>query len=212
MTDIQTELDALQTEVQQLRQERNHVGRQGPVGLRSLWTRWFKLGLGVALGMALVGGVAVAHAAIPGAGGVISGCYKDRNGDLRVIDTASATCDSTERLLTWNQTGPAGPTGSAGPAGVSNYETVRVHKSCANANVCNIEAPCPSGKRVLGGGVTNVAAGGQAVPQIGVNKSGPSADATKWQATAYSTTGPIGSPTLYQSLDVDVAAICAVVQ
>lgn len=79
----------------------------GTVGLRSCGTGWYKLGLGIVLGMALAGGVA--YATIPGAGGVISACYKNRGGDLRVIDAAVATCDRGETLLTWNQSSPPSP-------------------------------------------------------------------------------------------------------
>jgi hypothetical protein len=44
----------------------------------------------------------------PAANGVITGCYRKTTGALRVIDSGKA-CASTERKLTWNQTGPAGP-------------------------------------------------------------------------------------------------------
>jgi hypothetical protein len=74
------------------------------------------LGLGLAL---LLGTVALA--AIPGAGGVITGCYDSKTGALRVIDVqAGKTCAKGELQLTWNQTGPQGlpgPIGTPGPAG-----------------------------------------------------------------------------------------------
>ena len=42
-------------------------------------------GLGAVVAAALAGGIA--WAAIPGPGGVIQGCYKQNNGQLRVVDT-----------------------------------------------------------------------------------------------------------------------------
>ena len=59
----------------------------------------------LALGAALAG---TAVASIPGPGGTIKGCYKKSNGSLRVIDSAKS-CQSSEKALTWNTKGPAGP-------------------------------------------------------------------------------------------------------
>jgi hypothetical protein len=84
----------------------------------------------VALVLALLlGGAALA--AIPGANGVITGCYNKNSGALRVIDSAAnQACTNKESLLTWSQTGPqgqqgltgatgaTGPQGPQGPAGV----------------------------------------------------------------------------------------------
>src|SRR5215218_3887043 len=57
---------------------------------------------------------AVAWAAIPGADGTISGCYR-AGGHLRVVDSATGqTCRSDEKSLVWNQKGPAGPAGAPG--------------------------------------------------------------------------------------------------
>ena len=68
----------------------------------------------VCLGIAF--GAAVGFSAIPGNGGVISGCY-DQKGVLRVIDAdAGQTCGSKETPLNWNQTGQPGPTGPRGPS------------------------------------------------------------------------------------------------
>lgn len=74
-------------------------------------------GSGVGLVLALLLGT-VALAAIPGTGGVISGCYDKKNGKLRVIDAqAGKKCAKDEIALTWNQTGPQGAQGPIGPAG-----------------------------------------------------------------------------------------------
>jgi hypothetical protein len=64
-----------------------------------------------------------AYGSIPASNGVFTGCVA-ANGQARVIDTATTTtCNSNEKLITWNQQGPAGPqgakgaTGATGPAG-----------------------------------------------------------------------------------------------
>ena len=63
----------------------------------------------ITIAVALSGQVAVAYAAIPGAGGVISACY-DRQGTLRVIDAgAGQACSHKETPLTMNQAGQTGP-------------------------------------------------------------------------------------------------------
>ena len=50
------------------------------------------------------------------ADGVIIGCQKPGAGFLRVVREAS-DCRRKERVVTWNERGPAGPQGPAGPAG-----------------------------------------------------------------------------------------------
>jgi hypothetical protein len=61
----------------------------------------------------------IAYADIPD-GGVIHGCYKTQNGQLRVIDTsAGGACNRGETALTWNQTGPTGATGATGATGLT---------------------------------------------------------------------------------------------
>ena len=64
--------------------------------------------------MVLAAGAAggIAYASIPDSAGGIHGCYQKANGSLRVVDTeAGGKCSSTENLLQWNQSGPAGPRG-----------------------------------------------------------------------------------------------------
>jgi Collagen triple helix repeat (20 copies) len=73
------------------------------------------------MALALAGGIA--YATIPDAAGLIHGCYKTQNGQLRVID--SGNCGPSETQLTWSQIGPAGPhgaTGAEGPAGPEGPE------------------------------------------------------------------------------------------
>src|SRR5213083_501079 len=64
----------------------------------------------------------VAVAAIPDSTGIIHGCYQQRTGDLRILDTNATGCRSDELAIQWNQTGPqgpAGPQGAPGPAGLA---------------------------------------------------------------------------------------------
>jgi hypothetical protein len=66
--------------------------------------------------MALVGAVAIATGVIPGADGVIHGCYDQNTGSLRVVaDTTD--CRRNEFALQWNQSGPRGPSGPQGASG-----------------------------------------------------------------------------------------------
>jgi Collagen triple helix repeat (20 copies) len=66
--------------------------------------------------VAIAGGVTYAVADI-GGGGVINGCYKAQNGQLRLIDPATGHCLPSEKPISWSKTGPQGPPGPTGPAG-----------------------------------------------------------------------------------------------
>jgi hypothetical protein len=70
----------------------------------------------IAVTFLITGGLAVA--AIPTGDGTITGCYDNRTGMLRVIDSeAGAQCRTSETPLAWSQTGPQGPQGPEGPQG-----------------------------------------------------------------------------------------------
>ena len=58
--------------------------------------------------MAIAGGVTYAVADV-GDGGVINGCYKSQNGQLRLIDPATDSCHPSETSISWGQTGTQGP-------------------------------------------------------------------------------------------------------
>jgi hypothetical protein len=64
----------------------------------------------------------IAYASIPDSAGVIHGCYSNKDGSLRVIDSgAGGACDSKkETPLNWNQKGPTGARGPSGPTGTSH--------------------------------------------------------------------------------------------
>jgi uncharacterized protein YjbI with pentapeptide repeats len=71
--------------------------------------------IGGAIALLLTGGIA--WAAIPGADGVILGCY-DSGGNLKVV--AALPCPKGYKSLPWNQEGPAGTDGARG---ASAYQT-----------------------------------------------------------------------------------------
>jgi hypothetical protein len=80
----------------------------------------------IILSLALLGtlaAVGVGYAAIPGADGVIHGCYQKpgllaNEGALRVIDTEKGQeCRSNELAVEWNQKGAKGDVGPEGPKG-----------------------------------------------------------------------------------------------
>jgi hypothetical protein len=58
--------------------------------------------------VAIAGGVTYAVADI-GGGGVINGCYKSANGQLRLIDPTTDSCHPSETAISFSQTGPQGP-------------------------------------------------------------------------------------------------------
>jgi hypothetical protein len=95
--------------------------------------------------------------------------------------------------------GEKGDAGSAGPPGVSGYEVVSQANSTPGG-INTVSVSCPSGKRVLGGGVNQSSQGAGSGPYAGrsypVGNSG-------WSA---SVPAPIGTATT-----VTVYAICATV-
>jgi hypothetical protein len=62
---------------------------------------------------ALAVGVGFAVASIPDGSGVFHACYKKHNGQLRLVESASA-CRPSEGATSWSQTGPPGPPGTPG--------------------------------------------------------------------------------------------------
>jgi hypothetical protein len=59
----------------------------------------------------------VAWAGIPGADGVINGCYQKVEGQLRVIDPDADHCRPSEVGITWNGQGREGEKGQPGEPG-----------------------------------------------------------------------------------------------
>ena len=80
----------------------------------------------VTLAVVLAGSAGAAYAAIPGADGVIHGCFNasaNPSGVLRVIDTAAGMkCAKNERALDFNQRGPKGDKGDKGDQGIQGIQ------------------------------------------------------------------------------------------
>ena len=55
-------------------------------------------------------------AVIPGPSGVISGCFKKANGQLRLVEDVN-DCNPSENPITWSVQGSPGPAGPQGPVG-----------------------------------------------------------------------------------------------
>jgi hypothetical protein len=73
----------------------------------------------LALTVSAVSFAAGAFASIPGANGVIHGCFRKADGRLRVINTDQGkTCVTGERTLDWNRRGRRGPQGIQGDQGI----------------------------------------------------------------------------------------------
>ncbi len=70
-----------------------------------------------AVAIVVIAGAVTYAVADIGGGGVIHGCYKSQNGQLRLIDPATDSCRPSETAISWSQTGPQGPPGPTGPAG-----------------------------------------------------------------------------------------------
>ena len=75
--------------------------------------------------VAIAGAVTYAVADI-GGGGLINGCYKSQNGQLRLIDPATDSCNPSETAISWSQTAE-GPKGDPGPPGP---KAIRAIKAC----------------------------------------------------------------------------------
>ncbi len=87
-----------------------------------MWKTQRRFVLGVVVGVAIAGAGGAGYATIPDSGGTIHGCYKQDNGQLRVIDPSAtkkgaASCSKDEIPITWNQQGPPGRSGPQGPPG-----------------------------------------------------------------------------------------------
>src|SRR5207302_10373722 len=87
----------------------------------------FTVGTLIALG-------GIAYATIPDVSGLISACYSGTSGALRVIDIgAGQKCSATEKTLSWNQAGPAGPQGTKGDTGAAGAQGLKGDTGAAGA-------------------------------------------------------------------------------
>jgi hypothetical protein len=150
-------------------------------------TRVFGSRVGVAIlaGITLVTAAAIVFATVPDANKIIHGCYRNPNGDLRVIDDALETCRPNETAISWSQSGIVG------------YEVVSRTESVPSGVGVVAIAHCTLGKRVLGGGyhLTGDLRVNQSFPQVtgGV--------ANSWQVSVSNSSGFTANLTAY--------AVCA---
>lgn len=106
----------------------------------------------------------VVFASIPDSFGVINGCYKSSNGQLRIIDPTIEQCGPSETAISWNQIGPQGlrgpqgPKGDTGPAGPSTagpagLDTQMIDTVVNGPGVAEGFVTCPfTHPHVIGGG------------------------------------------------------------
>jgi hypothetical protein len=142
----------------------------------------------VAAGGLVVGGGAIAAAQIPSSTGQITACYLKSGGSLRVIDSATAKCKSTETQLTWNQSGVPGQDGTSGTDGtngVSGYEVVRgtfTIEAGTQYLLAGATAKCPAGKVITGGGSSLEGSDGRQFfsTVYEIFNSGPGSDPNSW--------------------------------
>lgn len=90
-------------------------------------------------------------------------------------------------------TGPAGPQGPPGPSGLSGYEIVSASFDAPGFSTSGKDAVCPSGKKVLGGGVWT--------SKSNIIRSAP------FGSSAWA--GVVSNPFIDGDLGVTVYAICA---
>jgi hypothetical protein len=108
-----------------------------------------------AIATALAGGIA--WGAIPGAGGVIHGCYHKTEGQLRVIDPGTDSCRPPEIPIAWNEQGVRGEKGDKGDPGTPGRDGVDGH----NGTGVTVEPEAP-GVNCAAGGVKVTASNGSA--------------------------------------------------
>ena len=138
------------------------------------------------------------HATIPDTNGVFHACYSKSGAVIRIIDSATATCNSNETEIRWNEIGPRGAAGTpglvgaTGPQGPSNafasdnfsagFSTTAVSTDASRPTQV-VALTLPAGSYVLNGVVGLYASipGGTLVPFTNV------------QCVLSNTSGPIGT-------------------
>jgi hypothetical protein len=173
--------------------------------------KWFAEGILVILGAFL--GASMVTMLDAQDEGTIYACANPA-GQVHIVNDASE-CKNQETSLSWNETGPQGPAGPEGPAGpagpegpagpvgpagppgpvgISGYEIVTNVIQISAATVNQYDAVCPTGKRVLGGGVQVT---DSAATIFGTEPNGQ----TGWRGEVYNPTPRNATMTVY--------AICA---
>ncbi len=108
-----------------------------------------------------------------------------KNNDVRSGDVRNGSLlagDFAPGQLPRGAQGPQGPRGATGAAGVSGYQIVQKNERTTGARI-STSLPCPTGKRVVGGGYeVRLVSGGVSNyrPADGVIDDGPSNDGRSW--------------------------------
>jgi hypothetical protein len=143
--------------------------------------------------VAIAGGVTYAVADI-GSSGVINGCYKSQNGQLRLIDPASDHCLPSETAISWSQTGPQGPKGDKGDPGPQGPAG----------------PPGPTGATGPSGPQGATGPAGPQGPQGATGPAGPQGPPgpTSVRTTGFVSLTPGNSQTLLSTSRVQLIAVC----
>jgi hypothetical protein len=99
--------------------------------------------------------------------------------------------------------GPSGPTGPAGAPGPTGLVLISADTAADSSSPKSVEAPCPPGKKALGGG-TELTVNAAGSP-VAVQDSRPLTTGNGWHASAAETT------TFEQPWALRVWAVCALV-
>jgi hypothetical protein len=114
--------------------------------------------------LAAIGGIAIAGAQNSSEDGVISGCYLNSSGLLRIVSETSE-CRRSETPISWNQEGPPGSVSVGHVSYGERLEPGETH---------SVTAYCPSPTVVTGGGFEIVVADGFDSPgEVNVLESVP---------------------------------------
>jgi hypothetical protein len=113
-------------------------------------------------------------------GGAVTSA-KIRNGTIVSADVRNRSLLRADFAPGQVPTGPTGPQGPAGPPGVSAREQISAETGVSSASPKSITATCPTGKRVLGGGV-EISGAGRA--RVTATENKPSGD-TGWEGEAF---------------------------
>jgi hypothetical protein len=158
--------------------------------------------LGIALGGTSVAAVTQLPRASVGAPQLKTGAVttaKIRNNDVRSADVRNGSLLRVDFRAGQIPAGPAGPAGPQGPPGVSAREQVGAESVQNSTPTRSVTVTCPTGKRVLGGGVEVSGPGRNRVSTTENHAVGDNA----WEAEAFEV---VGTPAAWKLV---VTAICA---
>jgi len=170
-----------------------------------------RLALLVTLLLVVMGAVGASATDDRAATNKLTGC---RNTSIGTLDQVKAgllpmggACGAGEVAVTWNKTGPRGPqgptgatgatgapgvAGTPGAPGVSGWQMVMVTSATDSTSPKGVNADCPPGKKVVGGGGT--ASGSLS---IAIRGSWPYSNGTGWSVSGLETSPTAENWTVY---------------